>query len=313
MLNGILLIDKPKELTSYNVVEKISRKFRIKKAGHLGTLDPLATGLLPVCVNEATKVVQFLIAQNKEYEGALLLGKVTDTGDLEGKVLKETKKVKVVSKTQIESIAKKFTGTYLQTPPMHSAVKQNGKKLYKLARKGKTVERKKREVTIYSLKFTPTSKASVWRFTVACSKGTYIRSLVNDVGEELGCGAVLTDLRRTKVGDFSIKNAKKLDALLDKKNIENYLIDIKTALKKLPKLILKDNFLKIALCGTPIYKEAILDRDFKLSKGLTVKVLSKKGKLISVARCIRDEKDLAKLASNGIVFNHIRVFSRPDA
>jgi len=320
MLNGILLVDKPKGLTSYKVVEKISRKFRIKKAGHLGTLDPMATGLLPICINEALKIVQFLMDKDKEYEGTLLLGKVTDTGDITGKVIKvsdstsrktrrENKKVKV-SKAQIKAALEKFTGTYLQTPPMHSAIKQNGKKLYKLAHKGKEVERKKREITIYSLEMRSCSLPKV-KFTVACSKGTYIRSLVNDIGNELGCGAVLTDLRRTKVGNFSVKDAKPLEKLLAKGNIEQKnLIDIKTALEELPEVKIKSSFLKNAFCGTPIYKEAISDRNFKLSKGVIAKILSEDGQVVSVARCIREEKALEKLAKNGIVFNHIRVFNR---
>jgi tRNA pseudouridine55 synthase len=308
MLNGILLVDKPKGLTSYKVVEKIARKFRIKKAGHLGTLDPMATGLLPICLNEATKTVQFFIDKDKEYEGTLLLGKVTDTGDITGKVIKESAKVKV-SEAEIRTAFKKFTGTYLQTPPMHSAIKQDGKKLYKLAHKGKEVERKKREVTIYYLKINSFSQTKIV-FTVACSKGTYIRSLVEDIGNELGCGATLTDLRRTKVGNFSIKDAKPLEKLLAEETInKDYLIDIKTGLKELPNLTVKNNFLRISLSGTPIYKEAISERDFKLSKGLIVKVLSEDGQLISIAKCIREEKALEKLAQNGIVFNHIRVFS----
>ena len=304
-------MDKPKGLTSYKVVEKVARKFHIKKAGHLGTLDPMATGLLPICLNEATKTVQFFIDKDKEYEGTLLLGTVTDSGDITGKVIKEDKKFEV-SQSQITSAFKKFTGTYLQTPPMHSAIKQNGKKLYKLAHKGEEVERKKREITIYSLEINSFSQTQI-KFTVACSKGTYIRSLVGDIGEELGCGATLTDLRRTKVGNFSIKNAKPLEKLLAEETInKDYLIDMKTGLKELPNLTVKNDFLRISLSGTPIYKEAILGRDFKLSKGLIVKVLSEDGKLISVAKCIRDEKDLEKLAQNGIVFNHMRVFKPRD-
>ena len=147
---------------------------------------------------------------------------------------------------------------------------------------------------------------------MSCSKGTYIRSLVNDIGGELGCGATLVDLRRIKVGNFSIKDAKPLEEILQEKSIEDYLIDIKTGLKELPDLILKKDFVKGAFCGTPVYKEAILNRDFKLDKGLIVKVSSEDGQLISVARCIREEKDLAKLAQNGIVFNHIRVFKPMD-
>ncbi len=150
---------------------------------------------------------------------------------------------------------------------MHSAIKQNGKRLYKIARKGKEVERKKREITIYSLKINSFSKILNVGFTVACSKGTYIRSLVNDIGEELRCGATLTDLKRTKVGNFSIKDAKPLEEILGEKNIKDYLIDIKTGLKELPNLTVKNDFVKDALCGTPIYKEAISDRDFKLNKG----------------------------------------------
>ncbi|MFH1548200.1 MAG: tRNA pseudouridine(55) synthase TruB [Candidatus Omnitrophota bacterium] len=318
MLNGILLIDKPKGLTSYKVVEKVTRNFHIKKAGHLGTLDPMATGLLLVCLNEATKIVQFMMNKDKEYEATLLLGTVTDTGDITGKTIKENKKFEV-SQAQIRTAFKKFTGTYLQTPPMHSAIKQNGKKLYKLAHKGEEIERKKRKITVYSLKINFFSKTKI-KFTVACSKGTYIRSLVSDIGEELGCGATLADLRRTKVGNFSIKNAKPLEELLeptfgeaDKKgNIKDYLIDIKIGLTDLPELKIKNDFLKDTFCGTPIYKKTISDRDFKLSKGLIVKVLSENGQLISVSKCIRDEEDIEKLAQNGIVFNHMRVFKPRD-
>lgn len=302
-------MDKPKGVTSYKVVEKISRKFRIK-AGHLGTLDPMATGLLPVCINEALKIVQFLIDKDKEYEGTLLLGKVTDSGDLEGKVLKENKKVKV-SPTQIKSVAQKFTGTYSQIPPMRSAIKQNGKRLYQIARKGKEIKRKGREVAIYSLQITPTKKPLIWKFKVVCSKGTYIRSLAEDIGNELGCGAVLTELRRTKVGNFSVEDAKPLEKLLSKENLEQkFLIDIKTALKELPEVKVKNSFLKHTFCGTPIYKVAIFDRNFELNKGLVAKIVSIDGQIVSVAKCIRDEKDLEKLADNGIVFNHIRVFNR---
>jgi tRNA pseudouridine55 synthase len=322
MLNGILLIDKPKRLTSYKVVEKIVRKFRIKKAGHLGTLDPLATGLLPICLNEATKIVRFLINGDKEYEGTLLLGVVTDTGDMEGKLIKEDRNFEL-TEAQIRSALKKFTGTYLQTPPMYSAVKQDGKKLYKLAREGKKVERKKRKVTISSLEmvsFTMLERkphqgflkgftSPKLRFRVACSKGTYIRSLANDIGEELGCGATLSELRRTRVGQFSIQDAKPLEEILKEESIENYLIDVKTALRELPNLTIKNSFVETILSGTPIYKEAISNRDFKLDKEFMVKVSSEDGQLLCIAKCIRGEKDFEKLAPNGIVFNHIRVFS----
>lgn len=322
MLSGIVLVDKPKGLTSFKVVEKIKRHFSLGKVGHLGTLDPMATGLLPVCINEATKVVRFLIGSDKEYEGTFLLGMVTDTGDVEGELIKENRNPEV-TEAQIKSAFKKFTGTYLQTPPMYSAVKQDGKRLYKLAREGKEVRRKKRKVNISSLElisFTLLERKphqSILegftypkvQFKVACSKGTYIRTLVNDIGEELGCGATLSELRRTKVGTFSIQDAKPLEEIVEEENIVNYLIDIKTALGEMPNLKIKGTFAETARAGTPIYKEAILNRDFKLDKGLIVKVLSEDSELLSVAKCIRKEKDLEKLAANGVVFNHIRVFS----
>ncbi|HIE43690.1 MAG TPA: tRNA pseudouridine(55) synthase TruB, partial [Candidatus Omnitrophica bacterium] len=271
MVNGIILIDKPKGLTSYKVVEKLVRKFHLKKAGHLGTLDPAATGLLPVCLNEATKIVQFFINKDKEYEGTMLLGIVTDTGDMEGKIVKECKALKA-TENQIHALFRKFTGKYFQTPPMYSAIKRDGKRLYSLAREGKQIERKKREGTIYSLKILCFSPPEV-KFKVACSKGTYLRSLVNDIGKDLGCGATLKDLRRTKVGDFSIENAKSLKEILEKDNLEDYLIDINSALKGLPQVTVKADFVRKALSGTPLYKVAISNKDFKLHKGLTVKVL----------------------------------------
>ena len=307
MVGGILLVDKPAGLSSYRVVEKILRRFRIKKGGHLGTLDPKATGLLPICINEATKIVQFLINEDKEYEGTMVLGITTDSGDMDGELIKEENFQ--IKEKELKATLKKFRGEYLQTPPMYSAVKQGGRRLYELAREGKQIERKKRRVTIYSLEILFFSPPYI-KFRVACSKGTYIRSLVNDIGEKMGCGATLRDLRRMRVGSFSIEDARPLEEILQQHDIEG-LIDIKTALSKLPTLIIKSSFERNIRGGTPIYREAVLKKNFELYKGLVVKVSSEEGGLISVARCIRKEEDLAKLAWNGIVFNHIRVFSKP--
>jgi len=309
MLDGILLVDKPPGITSFKVVEEIRQKFFRGKVGHLGTLDPLATGLLPICLGEATKIAQFMLIKDKEYEGTFLLGITTDTGDREGKVIKEQKDFKV-KEEQIRTAFKKFTGTYLQTPPMYSAIKHEGKRLYQLAREGKEVERKKRKVTIYSLEMVSFSPPEIG-FKVVCSKGTYIRSLVNDIGEDLGGGATLKDLRRTSVGDFSIEDAPSLKELLEKKSIDDYLVDMKTALKEFPTLTVKSYFARLLSEGHPVPKAAIARRDFKLKKGLIIKVLCEDGGLCSIAKCRIEEEEFANLAPYHPVFRHIRVFIKP--
>jgi len=209
-MDGIIVIDKPAGCTSRAVVEAVKQDLRIKKAGHTGTLDPLATGVLPVCVGEATKLVQFLTLHDKEYRATLLLGVRTDTLDSEGEVL--TRQEPRIDPGQVEAALLALKGRRRQTPPLYSAVKFRGRPLYDWTRRGISVEQTPREVEIYEIRLELIRLPEV-TFTVACSKGTYIRSLCAEVGEALGCGGCLSGLRRTKSGPFGLDRALAIGAL----------------------------------------------------------------------------------------------------
>ena len=201
MLSGIINVYKEKGYTSFDVVAKLRGILKIKKIGHTGTLDPDAEGVLPVCLGKATKVCGLLTDKDKEYETVLLLGTTTDTQDVSGAVLEQ--KAVAVSGQQVKEAIMSFVGDYLQTPPMYSALKVDGKKLCDLARAGVTVERKPRPVRILSITILEITLPRV-RMRVECSKGTYIRTLCQDIGERLGCGGCMETLLRTRVADFRI-------------------------------------------------------------------------------------------------------------
>ncbi|MEC7755430.1 MAG: tRNA pseudouridine(55) synthase TruB [Bacteroidota bacterium] len=209
----VLLIDKPLEWTSFDVVKKVRNNIRIKKVGHAGTLDPLATGLLIICTGKKTKQIEQFMGQEKEYIGTFTLGQTTPTYDLESEpsVAVQTSHLTI---TDLESARDQFLGTINQVPPIHSAIKVDGKRVYELARKGEDIQLKSRQVVISEFKLTKVDLPTV-EFRVVCSKGTYIRSLANDFGEALGVGAHLSSLRRTRIGQFSVENAHQLDQLVD--------------------------------------------------------------------------------------------------
>ncbi len=210
--DGVLLVDKPAGLTSHDVVDRIRRHFGFNKVGHCGTLDPAATGLLLIVLERATKLQDRLMSADKTYEGTMLLGVATDSQDADGVVLAE-KPVPALSADDIEGVFGKFRGDIQQIPPMVSAIKHKGQPLYKLARKGKTVEREPRLIHIYDLRLLALELPKV-RFRVACTKGTYVRTLCADIGDVLGCGAHLSELRRARSGHFDVKDAQPLDKLL---------------------------------------------------------------------------------------------------
>lgn len=208
---GILLVDKPQGITSHDVVYKLRKIFHIKKIGHAGTLDPMATGLLLMLIGKATKVSQFLMSMDKEYRGTIRLGQSTDSQDAEGEVVEE-RPVPDISEADALKEMKAFVGDQYQTPPMYSAKKVNGQPLYKLARQGKTVPREPRVINIAKIEMSRLELPEV-DFLVACSKGTYVRTIAHDYGEKLGCGGHLCELRRTGVGKFRIENASTIEEL----------------------------------------------------------------------------------------------------
>ncbi len=211
--DGLLLVDKPAGPTSHDVVDRIRRHFRIKKVGHGGTLDPMATGLLVLLLGRGTKLSHLIMGSDKVYEGTLHLGIATDTEDVDGRVLAEAD-ASGVTREQLEAEMKKLVGDIMQTPPMVSAIKKNGVPLYKLARKGQTVEREPRLIHVYEfslLEFAP----PLAKFRLRCTKGTYVRTICADIGRALGCGAHLKALRRTQSGSLKVERALPVSALLD--------------------------------------------------------------------------------------------------
>lgn len=210
--DGVLLVDKPPGMTSHDVVDRVRRHFGFKKVGHCGTLDPAATGLLILVLERATKLQDRLMSDDKAYEGTMLLGVSTDSQDADGAVIAE-KPVPPLSEADIDQAFAKFRGDIQQVPPMVSAVKHQGTPLYKLARKGKTVEREPRLIHIYDLRVLGLELPRI-QFRVACTKGTYVRTLCSDIGDLLGCGAHLHNLRRTKSGKFDVKDAHSLETIM---------------------------------------------------------------------------------------------------
>lgn len=237
-MTGIILLDKPKGITSFGAVARVRRFCGEKKCGHSGTLDPMATGVLTVLLGGTTRFCELLPSHDKSYTAAFRLGTVTDTLDITGKVL-ETNPVEATKEQVIEAI-KSFEGEISQLPPMYSAVSVNGQRLYDLARQGIEVERQPRNVTVYSIDILSCDEAAgEYEISVACSSGTYIRTLIDDIGKKLGCGAVLTELRRTRANGFECSQAVTLEELenaSEKGEIENLLIPIEKALSEYPEV-----------------------------------------------------------------------------
>ena len=234
-MNGIVIIDKPQEWTSQDVTARLRRVFNTRRIGHGGTLDPMATGVLPVFVGRATRGVEFFEHAEKTYEATLQLGLTTDTEDTSGEVL--SRQEVHISETEFSNILPRFRGKIMQVPPMYSALKVGGQKLVDLARKGKTVERQPREIEIFELEMLEFSGDTA-RLRVRCSKGTYIRTLCKDIGEALGCGGCMAALRRVQAGEYTIDEAVPLHELLDAKNSEQYLRPVDSMFRNHPAVTL---------------------------------------------------------------------------
>ncbi|MEQ1530108.1 MAG: tRNA pseudouridine(55) synthase TruB [Methylococcales bacterium] len=235
-VHGILLLDKRLGVSSNKALQEVRRLFNANKAGHTGSLDPLASGLLPLCLGEATKVSALMLDDNKRYQVTVRLGVMTDTGDAEGVVV-DTKPVPELPPDLLQVCLAHFTGAIAQVPPMYSALKHNGKKLYELAREGKVIDRKARNITIFALQLLDVSD-DLLKLDVSCSKGTYIRSLAEDIGHYLGSCATVAELRRVSAGQFSIAAAKSIEELtaMDEQQLYNCLLPVDLPLIGLPML-----------------------------------------------------------------------------
>ena len=272
MNDGVLLIHKPYGITSFDVVARVRRLYGTKKVGHTGTLDPIATGLLPVLVGRAVKASEFLTEKDKEYIAGLRLGLTTDTEDITGAVLSES--ADIPDTETVIRTAKAFTGEIMQIPPMYSALKVGGEKLVDLARKGIVIEREARPITVHELDIK--GEGADYTMRVFCSKGTYIRTLCADIGSKLGCGGVMTSLIRTKTGGFRLDEAHTLEELeaLSTEQRSKLLLPTETLFEHLPTVKLPDFYAKLSRNGCEIYQRKI-GSDFPI--GAMLRVCDKNG------------------------------------
>ncbi len=249
-MDGIIVINKQKEYTSHDVVAKLKKKLNISKVGHTGTLDPNATGVLPILIGKGTKFSKYLINHDKIYEVELELGKKTDTADIEGKVIEEKNVDERYIKENLLQVLESFVGKQEQIPPMYSAIKKNGKKLYEYARAGEKVEIEPRKIEIYKIDLNKYDK-NIISFVVSCSKGTYIRSLCEDIAEKLNTVGYMKNLKRLQVGKFNIKDAVYIDDI-DLKNVNDHLITLEEILKETTCINLGEKKLKLFLNGVQL-------------------------------------------------------------
>lgn len=257
MYHGMINVYKEKGYTSHDVVARLRGICKQKKIGHTGTLDPDAVGVLPVCLGAATKLCDMLTDKDKEYIAVFRLGIITDTQDISGKVLEENEVH--VTREKAEKVIASFTGDLLQVPPMYSALKVNGKKLYELAREGKEVDRPARPITIYEIDILEENMPE-FTIRVKCSKGTYIRTLCHDIGQKLGCGATMVLLKRTRSGIFEEENActlSQLQSLSEEGRLSEVILPVEKVFENLPRIIVKESALKALLNGNQLKKDEI--------------------------------------------------------
>ncbi len=292
ILDGIINVYKEKGYTSHDVVAIVRKTLNIKKVGHTGTLDPDAEGVLPVCIGQATKLADYIMAERKKYRAEITFGAETTTQDGSGEIIK--KYDFIYDKDKIIEAVKSFIGVQMQLPPMYSAIKVNGKKLYELAREGREIERKARKIEIFDIgivEFLPPSKAIM---DVECSKGTYIRTLSSDIGRYLGWGAYMSGLTRLASGNFDIKDAVKLDELkaaAEEGTVEDYIISCDNALKEYKKVSVSAKAAKYLYNGGKVYAD-YFKYDKKPEEGETVLGYDAEGKMIGIYSYLYDkEKD----------------------
>ena len=261
MIHGIINVYKDKGFTSHDVVAKLRGMTKQRKIGHTGTLDPDATGVLPVCLGRATKLCDLLTDKDKTYETVLLLGVTTDTQDVSGEVL-DRRSTKELTETQVREAVQSFVGEYDQIPPMYSALKVNGRKLYELAREGKTIERKARRVKIYEIEILEMQLPRV-RMRVTCSKGTYIRTLCHDIGEKLSCGGCMEELVRTKVSRFEIGEAYTLDEISElcrEEKLQRVVLPVDEMFSEYREVAVKEKWDSLVHNGNGFPEKAVLQK-----------------------------------------------------
>ncbi len=295
---GILVVNKPEGITSHDVVGKIRKFYGTRKVGHTGTLDPLATGVLVILLGRAAKAAEYLVADRKTYKARITLGITTDTEDITGKVLSESESIP--SCEQVLGACKEFLGKIKQIPPMYSALKVDGKKLYDLAREGIEIERQARDIEIFQLECTPTDKENEYELLVECSSGTYIRTLCADIGAKLGCGGVMSALHRVVAGGFSIEQSHTLEELeaLEMSARYDLLSPTESLFEECPKVNLPAFYEKLCRSGCEIYQSKI-KTDIELGK--YVRICTHKGEFFALGEVRQYE--------NGTAIKSIKTFS----
>ena len=299
MIHGIINIYKEPGFTSFDVVAKLRGILKQKKIGHTGTLDPAAEGVLPVCLGNGTKLCDMLTDRTKVYEAVLLLGVTTDTLDTTGTVLRSAE-VKC-SREQAEDAILSFLGTYDQVPPMYSAIKVEGKRLYELAREGKEIERKSRPVTIHNIEIKSIDLPKVC-FTVECSKGTYIRSLCQDIGEKLGCGGCMEHLIRLRSGRFAVENAYRLsdiERMRDEDCLGNAIMPIEEVLSEYPAFRVKNEYKKLIDNGNPLPADAFMGLEDNSKLLEKVRISQEKENRLPENACKKKQENGNGLPENG--------------
>jgi tRNA pseudouridine55 synthase len=312
-IEGFLVVDKPEGITSLDVVRQVKRRLGLGKAGHVGTLDPFATGVLPVALGEATRLIPFLSEEPKRYEGTLKLGEETTTDDPTGEVISRRSWTGVTPE-ELRKVFQAFSGKILQIPPMFSAVKIGGKPLYRLARKGLEIERKEREVHIFQLQIDGVNLPHV-QFKVSCSKGTYVRALAKDIGRKIGCGAHLIRLRRVQSGLFSIEkalsweDAKGLD--LDKLRLR--VLPLEEAVPGLPELIGDQGMVRKVRLGQEMRVRDLSSKSPpEFDRGKWIKITAPGEGLVAILKSEVKHTDIPWAKEDSVVFRPLRVFhSKP--
>ncbi|MGI9533374.1 MAG: tRNA pseudouridine(55) synthase TruB [Thermodesulfobacteriota bacterium] len=303
-MNGVLILNKPEGITSSKILIRVKKLLNIKKAGHTGTLDPFATGVLPICLNEATKVIPYLGEEVKEYTGTIELGVSTDTYDRTGKIIQKNEFGKIKESDILECFCN-YKGNIKQVPPMYSAIKRGGVKLYSLARKGIDVERKLKDIRIEELELLGYTPPHI-KFYVKCSKGTYIRSLSNDIGIELGCGGHLSELDRISSGQFSIDNSYTFE---DIENSNFKIIELSRLVKHIKSIDVNDRVAAIIRDGKKILKLYFSDVSFPSIDKSEILVVKNNNNLMAITETIISSAEIEKADENEVILKVLRVIN----
>ncbi|KMP11639.1 tRNA pseudouridine synthase B [Candidatus Nitromaritima sp. SCGC AAA799-C22] len=307
-MNSIVNLTKPPGPTSFDMVCSVKKILGVKKAGHIGTLDPMAEGILPICLNRSTRIIQFLTPLRKTYRATLELGAETDTQDATGRVT-ETGDPRSVTREAVEQVIQTFAGEQEQVPPMYSAKKKNGIPLYKLARNGITIDRKPVKICVYSINFIKKEENRVL-FEVHCSAGTYVRTLCHDIGRKLGCGAHMARLIRTRVGPFDLERALTLEALEvanEDGSLPGKLFPLEEALDFLPAIRVKKEHIKSIAHGAALSKSFLESLPERFEPGHYFRVFGGNNKVVAVVEPVVDQDALTDLTPEDIVFKPKRV------